>query len=641
MLLTDPQSWTLQILILGTGIYLFLRFLRTTRGSGLLRGLTVAFLVGAIGLWGLSKYLELEELGHIIQGVIPYVAVILTIIFQPELRRAMARLGQQNRFAQLLSSGQKDSLSRVANASVAMASRRHGALIAFQQDTPLDAWTSNAQHIDAEISATLLESIFHPGSALHDGAVVIVDDRIVAGACLFPLSENIALSKSTGTRHRAAIGLTEETDAVTLTVSEETGQISIARQGFMNRDIPPADLEQNLRDALGIARPDQAQDRPALERLVHGLKEFFTTDLLRKVSSVALASGMVYLAHQDIVSSRDYRLRIVEVASARRIEPQAGLLRIRMPDDSFHLASQPTNELRVEVSGTQAQLDRLASLGGVFDVPADSPEGPFELRIDGISWVQGTAGLDFTWKDASVPRFELERFSTHTLELSPQNVTVDATNIDLHFTARIEELEIGQSSITIEGPRRAIDAIRDGSMAFELQPIVLQDTDRQSRKDLLGVAESMTVQRVSIVSGERVAVTLPIVPQPVALGELERDLAVVNLRPDTSTLDPNSFAIDQSAQKIRFELNSAGVFDSPAGSDAYLQTRRQIREFAAEHLKAYVDVSELTEAGGVAPIYWDFPDDWKEQLFPGSDLDAAARLDVVLKGELTVLLTPK
>jgi len=83
------------------------------------------------------------------------------------------------------------------------------------------------------------------------------------------------------------------------------------------------------------------------------------------------------------------------------------------------------------------------------------------------------------------------------------------------------------------------------------------------------------------------------------------------------------------------------VFDSPAGSDAYSQTRRQIREFAAEHLKAYVDVSELTEAGGVAAIYWDFPDDWREQLFPGSDLDAAARLDVVLKGEQTVLLTPK
>jgi len=639
--LTDPQSWTLQILILGTGIYVFLRFLRTTRGSGLLRGLTVAFVVGAIGLWGLSKYLQLEELGHIIEGVIPYVAVILTIIFQPELRRAMARLGQQNRLARLLSTGQRDTLTRVAGAAVAMASRRHGALIAFQQDTPLDAWTSNAQHIDAEVSGTLLESIFHPGTSLHDGAVVIVDDRIVAAACLFPLSENIALSKSTGTRHRAAIGLTEETDAVTLTVSEETGQISIARQGFMNRDIPPADLEQNLRDALGVAGPEQAEGLPLHRRVGVALKDFFTTDLVRKASSLALASGMVYLAHQDIVDTREYSLRIVEVASARRIEPQPGLLRIRMPDESFHLVSPPSTALEVQVSGTQAQLDRLTSLGGVFDVPADSPEGPFELRLDTVSWVAGTAGLGFKWKGSAAPRLDLERFSRHTLELSPASVTVDSSNLDLHFIARTDELELGQSSIEIEGPRSAIESIKSGSLTFELQPIVLQPTDRESRKELLGVAESMRELRVAIVGRERVQVTLPIVPAPVGLGELECDIAIVNLRPAESELDPAAFVIDQSAQKARFELNSAGVFDSPAGSDAYQQTYRLIREFAVQHLKAYVDISELTEDGGVAAIHWDFPTDWKAQLFPGRELDEAARLEVALKGESTVLVTSK
>ncbi len=113
-MLTPLQSWTLQIAILSTGIYLFLRFLRTTRGSGLLRGLLVAFLFGAIGLWGLSRYLQFEELNHIIEGFTPYVAVILVIIFQPELRRAMARLGQHNRLAQIFKSSRKEMVTRVA-----------------------------------------------------------------------------------------------------------------------------------------------------------------------------------------------------------------------------------------------------------------------------------------------------------------------------------------------------------------------------------------------------------------------------------------------------------------------------------------------------------------------------------------------
>ena len=124
-----------------------------------------------------------------------------------------------------------------------MASRRQGALIAFPRDTPLEPYVQNAVLIDAEVRRLLIDGIFHPGSALHDGGVVIIGDRIAAAACIFPLTENPDLGKSVGTRHRAALGLTEETDSIVLVVSEETGAISIAHDGQLDRHVSPERLE--------------------------------------------------------------------------------------------------------------------------------------------------------------------------------------------------------------------------------------------------------------------------------------------------------------------------------------------------------------------------------------------------------------
>jgi diadenylate cyclase len=639
--LSDPQSWTLQTLILGAGIYAFLRFTGTTRGSGVLRGLTYAFLLVGIGVWGLAKLLQLEELGHILEGVVPYLLIMLAILFQPELRRGMERLGQQNRVMRLLSSGRRDMVATVAGAAQQMAARRHGALIAFEQQQPLESWTGNAQRIDAQVSSNLLESIFHPGSALHDGGVVISGDRIVAAACLFPLSDNVHLPKSTGTRHRAALGLTEETDAVTLVVSEETGQISIARGGLLSRDITEKSLEQSLRDALGVSGPEHPESRPLRDRLATLLRGLFREDVALKLGAFALATGIVYVAHQDLIDTREYRLQVVELAASEAARPQGGLLRVRMPDTQVHLERPSSRDLVLVVSGTQARLDRLSSLGGVLEVPTGAPEGPLEVRLEDIDWVPGATGLELRWKGAQAPRLELQRFDRLTVNLTPASVTVDATELDLHFTARTEELELGQTSVEVEGPRRVVEELRGGDRTLQLEPIVLHPADRETRRELLDISPELAALGVRLVSGERVPVTLPIVPQPVALGELERDVAIVNLRPNTSSLDPAAFTLDPSAQKVRFLLNSAGVFDSPAGSEAYQQTYRQLREFAAAHLKAYVDVSEVGDGGGVARIHWDFPTDWKEQLFPGSVLDAAARLEVSLQGEAEVLVSPR
>lgn len=648
-MLSDPTSWTLQIAILSTGIYAFLRFLRTTRGGGLLRGLFVAFLFGVVGLWGLSKFLELEELNHIIEGFTPYVAVVLTILFQPELRRAMARLGQHSRLAQLLSSGHKETVTRVANAAVAMAKRRHGALIAFQQDQSLDTWTANAQQLDAEVSATLIESIFHPGTTLHDGGVVIDGDRVVAAACLFPLTENIELSKSTGTRHRAALGLTEESDAVTLIVSEETGQLAIARQGFMSRDIQPADLEQGLRDALGISSSEEqkaAANVSAYSRLVKGSREFFTAGVPRKLSALVLASGMIYLAHQDIIVTASQTLQVLEVAPGSKVSPTAGLLQIRLPESSFHLISPSAQEkISIEISGTQAQVDRLQGLlGGVLDVPLDAPEGLSEIAMADISWMQGSAGLDLKWATQTPPRLEIDRYTLHSVELLPVHVQVDLSKIDPHFEARLADLSFAQDTIEIEGPREAISAIQQGGMAFELQPMIVRSSDRGDRRESLGLSQTMLESHISIVGGEGVLVTLPIGPAQRELGKLDRDIAIVNLRKPTNGFDPQSYVVEQAEQKARFTLNSAGLFSSDVDTPAFEETHARIMEYANRHLKAYVDVSDmLAEEGGVVPVQWDFPSNWREELFPGREQEFAesARLEVSLDSDSTVLLTPK
>ncbi|MFT7668708.1 MAG: diadenylate cyclase [Planctomycetota bacterium] len=646
-MLSPLISWTLQIAILSTGIYLFLRFLRTTKGSGLLRGLMFALSIGAIGLWGLSKYLEFEELNHIIEGLTPYMAVILVIIFQPELRRAMARLGRHNRFAQLFTTGRKDMVSRMAKAAAAMAARRHGALVAFQQDMPLDTWTANAAHIDAEMSTTLIESIFHPGAALHDGAVVIEGDRVVAAACLFPLTENIELSKSTGTRHRAALGLTEETDAVTLIVSEETGEISIARQGFMSRDIKPDDLEHALRDALGLNTGEEdtaAKNRGSFGNFMAAVKAFFTDDILRKAGSLAMASAMIYLAHQDIVISRSMPMQVVQVPTGVQVQPRAGLLHVRLPKGSFHLVS-PLNGANIEVlvRGTQANLDRLGTAGGFLEIPPDVAEGSNVIPLEDISWVQGSSMLEFGWPANKPPQLEVQHYSTHRIELKPSHVPIDKSKLDAHLVIpEANSITFAHDSLEIQGPRSVIEGVRAGSLPFELETIVVQSTNRGNRRELLGLAQSMISENISIVGDERISVELAINPAVYPLPELEVDLVVRNLLAE-SNVDPNEWIVSQADARARFTIETAGLFASEPGSGAFEQTSKLIRDYITNNLRAYVDVSEFSTAEDILPVRWSFPDDWREALFPGHDDEFAdsARLEVKLQSEAKILLTTK
>jgi diadenylate cyclase len=250
-----------ELLVLWVGIYFVLRFLRGSLGLGILRGLLLAGFTLFIAVqvvftefgWALPR-LEL-----LLRPSFEILVLGLVILFQPELRRAFTRLGETKAFQRL--SPDARSLGRiVAEAAERMSRRRVGALVAIERATGLQSYMEGSMQLDAELKPQLLESIFQTGGPLHDGAVLIRNGRIAAAGCLLPLSENPDIGSEYGTRHRAAVGVTEDTDALAVVVSEETGNISLAARGELQRVKSAKDLARLVDDAMAAA-PDEGDAR--------------------------------------------------------------------------------------------------------------------------------------------------------------------------------------------------------------------------------------------------------------------------------------------------------------------------------------------------------------------------------------------
>ena len=233
------------ILIVAVIIYELLLLTRHTRGSALLKGLFLLLLIAL-----LSNLLGLVSLNWLLTAILQNGAIVLVVLFQPEFRKALERMGRSKVFQK----GTKKSLneerdliiSEIIQTIMDLSKRRVGALIVFEQQTGLQDVVETGTRLNAEISAPLLENIFEPNTPLHDGAVVIRDNEVIAAACILPLAEASGVSRELGTRHRAAIGITENTDAIVLVVSEETGIVSLARDGQLTRPLTVKSLEEIL-----------------------------------------------------------------------------------------------------------------------------------------------------------------------------------------------------------------------------------------------------------------------------------------------------------------------------------------------------------------------------------------------------------
>lgn len=253
-----------EVLLLALAIYLLLRLLGRTRGAGIVRGLGLIAFVLFLGAQVVVAYFDLTVLGRVLDYLLTTVLVGLLVIFQPELRRGLMVLGRY-RLVRLLGARPRDALAdKLAAAAQSMSAEFIGALIAIERETPLAAFVETGERLDGEVSARLIRSIFNKHSPLHDGAMILCHGRIAAAACQLPLGlppEGAHM----GMRHRSALALSEETDAVLLVVSEESGRISVAVGGHME-PVPCGELARRLSELLSSRGRALVRLRPRLWR---------------------------------------------------------------------------------------------------------------------------------------------------------------------------------------------------------------------------------------------------------------------------------------------------------------------------------------------------------------------------------------
>jgi diadenylate cyclase len=248
-------SIAIQVLILAAAYYYVFLFFRGTRGAQVLVGLVLLLLA----LIGLTQISGLDTLNWILRQISVFFGLALLVIFQPEIRRALAELGRQP--ALMAPAEERTPVSHIVKAVSLLAGNKIGALIAVEREIGTRAVQETGVALDAKLVPEMLASIFFPHTPLHDGGVIIRRNRIVAAGCVFPLSQDQDLLRSLGTRHRAAIGLSEETDAVVIVVSEETGAISVSCSGRLSRGLDDEKLERFLSTVLRRGVSDNALQR--------------------------------------------------------------------------------------------------------------------------------------------------------------------------------------------------------------------------------------------------------------------------------------------------------------------------------------------------------------------------------------------
>jgi diadenylate cyclase len=242
-------------------IYQFILIVRGRRAAHVLTGLWILVVIYLIAVWA-----KLELLRTVLAALAPYTAIALIVMFQSEIRRMLSRIGRSRWLGLGGQLERREMVDEILLAIQQMAEWKTGALIVIEREIGLRTFVESGVALDARVSRDLLCAIFHPGGALHDGAVIVQGDRVAAAACFLPLTVNPALLRRQGTRHRAAIGITEETDALAVVVSEETRQISIASRGDIEPDVSLDRVRERLSQAsVRNRKQDAVADRQWVE----------------------------------------------------------------------------------------------------------------------------------------------------------------------------------------------------------------------------------------------------------------------------------------------------------------------------------------------------------------------------------------
>jgi len=259
LLQRPPVTWwdVLDILIVSIMIYELLKLIRGTRAVQMAVG--IAFIVG---LFYVSRGFQLETVNWLIRNVVGYVVFAAIVLLQADIRRALVHLGRGRLFRRLNRKvSDDDTIEELVVAATSLAAKKTGAIIVIERSIGLRNYIESGIPLEARLTYDLLVSIFQPTSPLHDGAVIVQRDRVAAAACFLPLTINPRLNRELGSRHRAAIGITEENDAIAIVVSEETGRISLVEDGDLEYDLDPERLRQRLKSLVTL-RPAGDKPRP-------------------------------------------------------------------------------------------------------------------------------------------------------------------------------------------------------------------------------------------------------------------------------------------------------------------------------------------------------------------------------------------
>lgn len=462
----------IEVAVFAALIYLVLRFLRETRGSGVVRGLAFLLIVGVVTFVVLIQAMALHRLERLFQTIAQSVVIALVIVFHPEIRRAIVHLGDSPIFGRFF---QKESkiVQRVLRAVARMSKERIGALIAVEREASLQSLAESGVTIDAELNSFLIESIFYPKSALHDGAIVVRDDRIVAASCLLPLSQNPDVDKRLGTRHRAALGLSEETDALAIVVSEETGKVSVAQGGKLSFDLTLEQIERAMDEALGVRQRSSGRRSKSAGR---SLWSALTADPVRKLAAVALGIGLWYFLDRQITDVHEVDMQLGVVAIGEK-PSQDGIseLAVSLPTDRVaatgfvdQSTNQPVESVKITFRGPKNTIETLRdeSLKLTVSLPNvewDTVDGA-DFNARDIATSTHRALFDGTVKiDMAPPRIRIHvvRVSEERLQLSPEWIELSFGG-DEQLKARIrpETIEFQPKVIKLSGRREAHEAFR-------------------------------------------------------------------------------------------------------------------------------------------------------------------------------------
>jgi diadenylate cyclase len=248
----------IDILIVSYLLYRLFSLMRGTRAASMVFGLVAIFILSVIAQW-----FNLIAVNWLVSSLRTVWVIAFVILFQPELRRALATLGQNRILGRFVRVSESGVIPEIVRAVQQLAEKKIGALIVMEKDMGLKHYTETGTSVDARVTAELLGTIFTPPSPLHDGAVIVQNDRVVAAGCILPLTQDQRVSQALGTRHRAALGLSEETDAIVIVVSEETGTIGYAEAGKLHRKIDVNTLRTDLLKSFGMVSEEKKEPAPA------------------------------------------------------------------------------------------------------------------------------------------------------------------------------------------------------------------------------------------------------------------------------------------------------------------------------------------------------------------------------------------